>query len=57
MNKTITLDKNNLASIMLGAVIGSMTGISEIEIRRAYRDHTGEFRKMAQDIINKHGDK
>ena len=56
MNREIKLDKNQLADIMLGSVIAAMKDVPEPE-RLAMRDeHIKHYRKLAQDIINDHGE-
>jgi len=56
MNKTITLDKNQLADIMLGSVITTMKDTSELMKHAMYDEHIKDYRKMAQHLINKHGE-
>ncbi len=56
MNRQITLDKNSLANIMIGAVIGAMKDLSEAERQAMYDEHLPSYKKAAQQIINQSGE-
>ncbi len=56
MNKQITLDKNQLADIMLGSVIASMKDTGEVTKHAMYDEHIASYRKSAQKLINDRGE-